>query len=57
MMRMLDALQSRLDEIEKKNDWAYRFVSDLLIRVEENPDYKLTGKQFKKLNEIYEEYI
>lgn len=50
-------LRNVLDEIERSDDWAYRFVTDILERRENNPDYKLSPKQFKKLDEIHQKYV
>ena len=54
---MLDDLKDALDEIEANDDWAYRFVSDILERKELQLDYKLTGKQFEKLNQIHQKFV
>ena len=55
-MRMLDELKDVLDTIEKDSEWEHKFVTDILIRKEKNPDYKLTGKQFSKLADIHTKY-
>lgn len=55
-MRMLDDLREELDEIGATNDWEYNFVSDLLARTEDNPEYKLSPKQFECLNKIHQKY-
>lgn len=55
-MRMLDRLKEQLAEIEQDSEWEYNFVQDLIIRKEQNPDYKLSKKQFKKLSDISEKY-
>lgn len=57
MSRIYDDLRSVLDDIAKKDDWAHGFVSDILERREQNPDYKLSIKQFNKLNEIHQKYV
>lgn len=57
MSRMYDDLRGVLDEIERSDDWAYRFVTDILERREKDPDYKLSPKQFKKLDEIHQKYV
>ena len=51
-MRLLDQLKEHLPDMEEKDNWAYRFVENLIILKEEHPDQKLTGPQFKKLCEI-----
>ena len=56
-MIMLDDLKGVLDEIEKANEWEHGFVQDMLIRFEEDPDYKLINKQFKKLHDIHQRYV
>ena len=53
---MLDGLKAELDEIEKADPWAHKFVEDLLIRREEGKLGKLTDKQFMKLLEIHERF-
>ena len=55
-MIMIDDLKTVLDDIEKKDDWTYRFVTDIATRLEENPDYKLTGKQFRKLCQVHHDF-
>lgn len=57
MSRMLPQLAAVLDDIEKEDDWAHKFVTDILERREKNPGYKLTGKQFEKLNEIHKRFV
>lgn len=57
MSRMYDDLRDVLDEIERSDDWAYRFVTDILERREKDPNYKLSPKQFKKLDEIHQKYV
>lgn len=57
MSKLLDDLRSVLDDIEKQDDWAHKFVSDILERREHNPDYKLSIKQFNKLDEIHQKYV
>ena len=54
---MLDDLQGVLEDIEASDDWAYNFVTDIAERKENDPDYKLTGKQFEKLNQIHQRYV
>lgn len=54
---MLIQLEAALDDIEKKDEWAHRFVTDILSRKQKDPDYKLTGKQFEKLNEIHKRFV
>jgi len=55
-MKLLDQLKDHMDEIERKDAWAFTFVENLLIQKEENPDKQLTGKQFTKLCEIHTKY-
>ena len=55
-MIMLDQLKEKLDDIADVDDWAFEFITDVLIRKEENPDYKLTKNQFNKLVEFHEKY-
>ena len=55
-MIMLDQLKEKLDDIADVDDWAFEFITDILIRKEENPDNKLTKKQFNKLVELHEKY-
>ena len=54
---MLDDLKTVLDDIEAKDEWAYNFVTDIMERKENNPDYRLTGNQFEKLNEIHRRFV
>lgn len=54
---MLDDLKDALDDIEHSDEWAHRFVSDILERKETMPDYKLSAKQFEKLNQIHQRFI
>lgn len=54
MPRMLKSLKDILDVIEETNDWEFRFVSDLLEKFENDPEAKLTDRQFSKLVEVYE---
>ena len=56
-MKMLDDLKEVLDDIESSDDWAWRFVSDILERKESQPGYKLSGKQFEKLNQIHQKFV
>ena len=56
-MRMLDDLKAVLDDIEASDEWAYNFVTDIMERKENDPDYKLSGKQFEKLNEIHRRFV
>lgn len=56
-MKMLDDLKDVLDEIEREDEWAGNFVSDILERKESTPDYKLSGKQFEKLNQIHQRLV
>ena len=55
-MRMLDNLEDKLADIELDSEWEYNFVQDLITRKAQNPDYKLSKKQFKKLSDIHEKY-
>lgn len=55
MPRMLENLRDRLDEIERDNEWNYRFVCDLCERCESGP-YRLSDKQFKVLHRIHQKY-
>lgn len=52
-MRMLKNLRDELDLIEAEDDWAYRFLSDLIERVEETPAYRLSDKQFLKVKQLH----
>lgn len=56
-MRMLDNLKAIMDELEKEDEWAHEFVTDILIKKEENPSHQLTKKQFNKLVEIHDKYF
>ncbi|CAB4188133.1 hypothetical protein UFOVP1165_26 [uncultured Caudovirales phage] len=56
-MKMLDDLKDAIDEIEREDEWAANFVSDILERKETAPDYKLSGKQFEKLNQIHQRFV
>ena len=56
-MRMLDDLKTVLDDIEASDEWAYNFVTDIMERKENDPDYKLSGKQFEKLNEVHRRFM
>ena len=56
-MRMLDDLKTVLDDIEAKDEWAYNFVTGIMERRENKPDYALSGKQFEKLNEIHRRFV
>lgn len=55
-MRMLDDLKSAFDEIQPETEWEYNFVQDMAIKMEENPDFKLSKKQFAKLNDLHQKY-
>lgn len=55
-MIMLDKLKPRLDEIAADNEWEHDFIQGLIIKKEEDPEYKLTGKQFSKLSEINDKW-
>lgn len=57
MSKIYADLKSVLDDIEREDDWALRFVTDILERREHNPDYKLSGKQFEKLNQIHQKFV
>ena len=52
-MRILDDLKSAFDEIQPETEWEYNFVQDMAIKMEENPDFKLSKKQFAKLNDLH----
>lgn len=56
-MKMLDDLKDAIDEIEREDEWAANFVSDILERKKAAPDYKLSGKQFEKLNQIHQRFV
>ena len=53
---MLADLTEIMDEIESKNEWEYKFIESLQIRIEENPEYKLTNRQFNCLLKIHGKY-
>lgn len=55
-MRMLEDLKEAFEFSQPEDEWAYNFVQDMLIKKEENPDFKLSKKQFAKLNEIHQKY-
>lgn len=56
-MKTLESLRERLDEIERDNENAHRFVQDLLIRWEETGVVPtLSRKQFKWLNDLHIRY-
>lgn len=57
MSVLLADLKRVLDEIEREDDWAYHFVSDILERRETDPDYKLSIKQFNKLDKLHQKYV
>jgi hypothetical protein len=54
---MLDDLRDAIDEIEREDEWAASFVSDICERKEKEPGYKLSGKQFEKLNQIHQRFV
>lgn len=58
-MRMLDDLKQpqALATLQRENEWAHGFVKNLLWQFERNPKYKLTGPQFKKLNEVHQQFV
>ena len=56
-MRMLDDLKDYLDGIESLNEWEHKFVEDLIIKKEEDPNYTLSAKQFARLTEIHRKYV
>ena len=56
-MKILDQLVSEIDTIERDNEWAAKFISDIEERISKNPGYRLSGKQFEKLNQLHQEYI
>ena len=53
-MRMLEELKEKLDDID--NEWEHDFVENIMTKKEEDPDYKLSGKQFSKLADIHTKY-
>lgn len=53
---MLVNLKNELEEIEKADPWAHKFVEDLLVRREEGTLGRLSDKQFMKLLEIHERF-
>ena len=57
MPRMLEMLKSFADEIEMSNEWEADFISNLLIKFEQDAGYKLSAKQFEKLNQIHQKYV
>lgn len=40
-MRLLDQLKEFMGEIERKDDYAFKFIEKMTIRSEENPDFGL----------------
>lgn len=56
-MRMLKNLREHMDEIEADNEWEHKFVTDMLIRKEENPEFKPSEKQFSTLVRIHQKYV
>lgn len=56
LMQMLDDLRDNLEEIERKDERAYNFITSILIQKEENPEKKLTAKQFKYLVDLHNKY-
>lgn len=55
-MRMLDELKEVLDDIEKKDAWAHKFIQDISTQKEEEPEYKLTNRQFTKIQELHKKF-
>ena len=55
-MRMIDDLKTAFDEIQPNDEWEYNFIQDIAIKLEENPEYKLSKKQFARVNEIHQKY-
>lgn len=56
-MRMVKDLVEVLDDIEREDDWAAQFVADIAERIDRNPGYKLSSKQFEKLNQIHQRFV
>ena len=55
-MRMLDDLKERFELSQIDNEWEYNFIQDMLIKTEENPDFKCSQKQFERINQIHQKY-
>lgn len=55
-MRMLEDLKEAFENAQLESEWEYNFIQDMLIKTEENPEYKLSKKQFAKLNDLHMKY-
>lgn len=56
-MRTLEALRDHLDEIERDNEEAHRFVERLLVELEETGQAPTLSKtQFAWLNDLHMRY-
>lgn len=55
-MRILNELKGIQEDIAKQHEWDADFIASIAIQKENNPDMKLSGKQFKVLNNLYEKY-
>lgn len=55
-MRMLDDLTEHLDDIERTDAPAYKFIESILIQKDERPDKPLSQKQFGYLVDLHNRY-
>ena len=53
----LEQLKEIVDDLETRDDWAYRFVTDMLIKFEENENFTCSKRQFFKLVQLRDRYV
>ena len=55
--KMLQRLADELDTIEQQSEWAYGFVTNIMEKHDDVVEFKMTSKQFRKLLELYEQFV
>lgn len=53
--RMLSDLMCIVDDLENESEWDYNFVTN--INEQKRQNKKLTGRQFRKLQEVHDKYF
>lgn len=55
--RLLEALKEEADEIERTDSSGYEIFINIAVRMEEDPDRKLTGREFEFLNKLHQRFV
>ena len=55
--RLLEALKEESKEIERADPSGYEIFINIAVRMEEEPDRKLTSREFEFINRLHQRFV